>query len=163
MLPYTININKSKLPSTCTYDGNKTITCIKEYNNITEEDYINGVFEVNASFDLELVFVGIDSDKIINKAQTVVDLDGNKIPSKETETETEVLKGSLVVKHISGNTILEVEDTKTNLGGVSYETSAKSFFGYTLDTKTLPDNASGKFVAGSTITVIYNYIKIMVK
>ncbi len=30
--------------------------------------------------------------------------------------------------------------------------------------KTLPDNASGKFVAGSTITVIYNYIKkIMVK
>ena len=40
MLPYTININKSKLPSTCTYDGNKTITCIKEYNNITEEDYI---------------------------------------------------------------------------------------------------------------------------
>lgn len=159
MLPYTININKSKLPSTCTYDGNKTITCIKEYNNITEEDYINGVFEVNASFNLELVFIGIDSDKIINKAQTVVDLDGNKIPSKETETETEVLKGSLVVKHISGNTILEVEDTKTNLGGVSYETSAKSFYGYTLDTKTLPDNASGKFVAGSTITVIYNYIK----
>lgn len=159
MLPYTININKSKLPSTCTYDGNKTITCIKEYNNITEEDYINGVFEVNASFNLELVFIGIDSDKIINKAQTVVDLDGNKIPSEETETETEVLKGNLVVKHISGNTILEVEDTKTNLGGVSYETSAKSFYGYTLDTKTLPDNASGKFVAGSTITVIYNYIK----
>lgn len=159
MLLYTININKSKLPSTCTYDGNKTITCIKEYNNITEEDYINGVFEVNASFNLELVFIGIDSDKIINKAQTVVDLDGNKIPSEETETETEVLKGNLVVKHISGNTILEVEDTKTNLGGVSYETSAKSFYGYTLDTKTLPDNASGKFVAGSTITVIYNYIK----
>ena len=159
MLPYTIDINKSKLPSTCTYDGNKTITCIKEYNNITEEDYINGVFEVNASFNLELVFIEIDSDKIINKAQTVVDLDGNKIPSEETETETEVLKGNLVVKHISGNTILEVEDTKTNLGGVSYETSARSFYGYTLDTKTLPDNASGKFVAGSTITVIYNYIK----
>ena len=52
MLPYTININKSKLPSTCTYDGNKTITCIKEYNNITEEDYINSVFEVNASFNV---------------------------------------------------------------------------------------------------------------
>ena len=84
MLPYTIDINKSKLPSTCTYDGNKTITCIKEYNNITEEDYINGVFEVNASFNLELVFIGIDSDKIINKGDVgeVVSVDGKMLHVK---------------------------------------------------------------------------------
>ena len=33
MLPYAIDEDSSIIPNACTYDGNKTITCIKEYNN----------------------------------------------------------------------------------------------------------------------------------
>ncbi len=159
MLPYAIDENSSIIPNACTYDGNKTITCVKEYKNVTSDDYTDGIFKVDASFNLQLVFKGINSDTIVNKAQVVIDLDGNKTPSDETEVVTNVEKGNLVVKHISGNTVLEVEDTKSNYGGASYSTSHKAFYGYTLDTSNLPSNANGSYIANSTITVVYNYIK----
>ena len=159
MLPYAIDEDSSIIPNACTYDGNKTITCVKEYKNVTSDDYTDGIFKVDASFDLQLVFKDINSDTIVNKAQVVIDLDGNKTPSDETEVVTNVEKGNLVVKHISGNTVLEVEDTKSNYGGASYSTSHKAFYGYTLDTSNLPSNANGNYIANSTITVVYNYIK----
>ena len=159
MLPYAIDKNSSIIPNACTYDGNKTITCVKEYKNVTSDNYTDGIFKVDASFDLQLVFKDINSDTIVNKAQVVIDLDGNKTPSDETEVVTNVEKGNLVVKHISGNTVLEVEDTKSNYGGASYSTSHKAFYGYTLDTSNLPSNANGNYIANSTITVVYNYIK----
>ena len=159
MLPYAIDENSSIIPNACTYDGNKTIICVKEYKNVTSADYTDGIFKVDASFNLQLVFKGINSDTIVNKAQVVIDLDGNKTPSDETEVVTNVKKGNLVVKHISGNTVLEVEDTKSNYGGASYSTSHKAFYGYTLDTSNLPSNANGSYIANSTITVVYNYIK----
>ena len=159
MLPYAIDKNSSIIPNACTYDGNKTITCVKEYKNVTSDNYTDGIFKVDASFDLQLVFKDINSDTIVNKAQVVIDLDGNKTPSDETEVVTNVEKGNLVVKHISGNTVLEVEDTKSNYGGASYSTSHKAFYGYTLDTSNLPSNANGSYIANSTITVVYNYIK----
>ena len=159
MLPYAIDEDSSIIPNACTYDGNKTITCVKEYKNVTSDDYTDGIFKVDASFDLQLVFKDINSDTIVNKAQVVIDLDGNKTPSDETEVVTNVEKGNLVVKHISGNTVLEVEDTKSNYGGASYSTSHKAFYGYTLDTSNLPNNANGNYIANSTITVVYNYIK----
>ena len=159
MLPYAIDEDSSIIPNACTYDGNKTITCVKEYKNVTSDNYTDGIFKVDASFDLQLVFKGINSDTIVNKAQVVIDLDGNKTPSDETEVVTNVEKGNLVVKHISGNTVLEVEDTKSNYGGASYSTSHKAFYGYTLDTSNLPSNANGSYIANSTITVVYNYIK----
>ena len=159
MLPYAIDEDSSIIPNACTYDGNKTITCVKEYKNVTSDNYTDGIFKVDASFDLQLVFKDINSDTIVNKAQVVIDLDGNKTPSDETEVVTNVEKGNLVVKHISGNTVLEVEDTKSNYGGASYSTSHKAFYGYTLDTSNLPSNANGNYIANSTITVVYNYIK----
>ena len=159
MLPYAIDEDSSIIPNACTYDGNKSITCVKEYENVVSDDYTDGIFKVDASFDLQLVFKGINSDTIVNKAQVVIDLDGNKTPSDETEVVTNVEKGNLVVKHISGNTVLEVEDTKSNYGGTSYSTSHKAFYGYTLDTNNLPSNANGNYIANSTITVVYNYIK----
>ena len=159
MLPYAIDEDSSIIPNACTYDGNKSITCVKEYKNVVYDDYTDGIFKVDASFDLQLVFKGINSDTIVNKAQVVIDLDGNKTPSDETEVVTNVEKGNLVVKHISGNTVLEVEDTKSNYGGASYSTSHKAFYGYTLDTNNLPSNANGNYIANSTITVVYNYIK----
>mgnify|MGYP003238130819 CR=1 FL=1 len=159
MLPYAIDEDSSIIPNACTYDGNKTITCVKEYKNVVSDDYTDGIFKVDTSFNLQLVFKGINSDTIVNKAQVVIDLDGNKTPSDETEVVTNVEKGNLVVKHISGNTVLEVEDTKSNYGGASYSTSHKAFYGYTLDTSNLPSNANGSYIANSTITVVYNYIK----
>ena len=159
MLPYAIDEDSSIIPNACTYDGNKTITCVKEYKNVTSDDYTDGIFKVDTSFNLQLVFKGINSDTIVNKAQVVIDLDGNKTPSDETEVVTNVENGNLVVKHISGNTVLEVEDTKSNYGGASYSTSHKAFYGYTLDTSNLPSNANGSYIANSTITVVYNYIK----
>ncbi len=159
MLPYAIDEDSSIIPNACTYDGNKTITCVKEYKNVVSDDYTDGIFKVDTSFNLQLVFKGINSDTIVNKAQVVIDLDGNKTPSDETEVVTNVEKGNLVVKHISGNTVLEVEDTKSNYGGASYSTSHKAFYGYTLDTSNLPSNANGNYIANSTITVVYNYIK----
>ena len=158
-LPYAIDIEKSVLDNRCSYNENDmTITCTKIYN-VDQDSYTDGLFSISESFELKLVFVGIDSDVVINKAQTIIDLDGNKTPSEETEVVTNVLKGSLIVKHVSGNTILETEDEVYGLGGDSYNTSSKEFYGYTLDINNLPDNAKGEFISNSTITVIYNYIK----
>lgn len=159
-LPYTIDVSKSTIPSRCKYDeSTKTITCSIKHENIKERDYILGEFSISASFNLKLVFNGIDKAEVINKAQTIVDLNGNKTPSNEVEKKTEVLKGNLIVEHRSDSEVLETEDTKTALAGTSYTTNSKSYYGYTLDTTRMPSNANREYKANETITVTYYYTK----
>lgn len=158
ILPYAIDTDKSTLDNRCVYDGNKTITCIKEYK-VTEKDYTNGVFSVNEEFNLKLVFVGIDKDTVVNKAESTIDLNGNKKTTPSNETETKVLKGSLIVEHRSDSTVLETEALRKELAGTEYTTNSKTFFGYTLDETKLPENATGEYIAEETIIVTYYYTK----
>ena len=157
ILPYAIDEEKSTLDNRCTYDGNKTIACAQEYTNITEEDYTNGVYTVDETFNLKLVFIGIDSNKVVNKATSTIELDGTK-KTTEDEKETEVYKGTVVAtyKDEKGNELHE-NVTTTELAGTSYNTEEKSFYGYTL--KQVPTNKEGKYVANQTIYVDYVYTK----
>lgn len=157
ILPYAIDEEKSTLDNRCTYDGNKTITCAQEYTNITEEDYTNGVYTVDETFNLKLVFIGIDSNKVVNKATSTIELDGTK-KTTEDEKETEVYKGIVVAtyKDENGNE-LHKNVTTTELAGTSYNTEEKPFYGYTL--KQVPTNKEGKYVANQTIYVDYVYTK----
>ena len=157
ILPYAIDEEKSTLDNRCTYDGNKTITCVQEYTNITEEDYTNGVYTVDETFNLKLVFIGIDSNKVVNKATSTIELDGTK-KTTEDEKETEVYKGTVVAtyKDEKGNELHE-NVTTTGLSDTSYNTEEKSFYGYTL--KQVPTNKEGKYVANQTIYVDYVYTK----
>ena len=156
ILPYAIDREKSVLDNRCTYDGNKTITCTQEYANITEEDYTNGVLKVDETFNLKLVFIDIDSDKVVNKATSTIDLNGNK-KTTEDETETEVYKGTVVAtyKDTEGNELHENVIT-TGLSGTDYSTEQKEFFGYSL--KEVRGNENGIYTE-ETIYVDYIYIK----
>ena len=156
ILPYAIDEEKSTLDNRCTYDGNKTITCTQEYINITEEDYTNGVLKVDETFNLKLVFIDIDSDKVVNKATSTIDLNGNK-KTTEDETETEVYKGTVVAtyKDTEGNELHENVIT-TGLSGTDYSTEQKEFFGYSL--KEVRGNENGIYTE-ETIYVDYIYIK----
>ena len=71
--------NKSEAQRHLNISIDKDIKVLSKFRQKLQEDLIQKNKEIALA------------DKIINKAQTVVDLDGNKIPSKETETETEVL------------------------------------------------------------------------
>ena len=157
ILPYAIDTEKSILDNRCQYNANdNTITCRVDYNNITENDYTNGVFEVNETFNLSLVFIGIDSDKVINKATSTIKLDGNEITT-EDEEETEVYKGTVVAtyKDTEGNKLHEDVIT-TDLVGKEYSTEEKEFFGYSL--KEIKGNENGIYTE-ETIYVDYIYTK----
>ncbi len=156
ILPYAIDEGKSVLDNRCKYDGNNTITCEVEYEDITEEDYTNGVYNVNEVFNLKLVFIGIDSNTVINKATSTIDLDGNKITT-EDEKETEVYKGTVVAtyKDTDGNKLHEDVIT-TDLVGTDYATEEKDFFGYSL--KEVKGNETGTYTE-ETIYVEYIYTK----
>ena len=157
ILPYAIDTEKSILDNRCQYNANdNTITCRVDYNNITENDYTNGVFEVNETFNLTLVFIGIDSDKVINKATSTIKLDGNEITT-EDEEETEVYKGTVVAtyKDTEGNKLYE-DIITTDLVGKEYSTEEKEFFGYSL--KEIKGNENGIYTE-ETIYVDYIYTK----
>ena len=157
ILPYAIDTEKSILDNRCQYNANdNTITCRVDYNNITENDYTNGVFEVNETFNLSLVFIGIDSDKVINKATSTIKLDGNEITT-EDEEETEVYKGTVVAtyKDTEGNKLHE-DIITTDLVGKEYSTEEKEFFGYSL--KEIKGNENGIYTE-ETIYVDYIYTK----
>ena len=158
ILPYAIDEEKSTLDNRCTYDGNKTITCTQEYINITEEDYANGVYTVDETFNLKLVFIGIDSNKVVNKATSTIELDGTE-KTTEDEKETEVYKGTVVAtyKDENGNELHE-NVTTTGLSGTEYTTEQKTFFGYTFKEVT-GDSKEGKYLANQTLTVNYVYTK----
>lgn len=158
ILPYAIDEEKSTLDNRCTYDGNKTITCAQEYTNITEEDYTNGVYTVDETFNLKLVFIGIDSNKVVNKATSTIELDGTK-KTTEDEKETEVYKGIVVAtyKDENGRELHSSVET-TDYVGKEYTTEEKSFYGYTLKEVT-GSSRTGKYVGKQTLYVNYIYVK----
>ena len=59
-----MNINKE----------DNTITCEVVYN-ITEEEYVDGVYTINEEFNLNLVFKDIDTDIVVNKVTSNIILD----------------------------------------------------------------------------------------
>ena len=157
-LPYKIDENNSKLDNMCSYDGNYTITCTKEYN-IKDTDYIDGEYKINEEFNLELIFIGIDKDTIVNKAKTIIDLDGNNNPGEETEKETEIEKGSLkVIYKTTDNVVLKELSETTELAGTKYSTVKESFYGYTFK-ENKGASVSGEYVANNTLVVYYIYTK----
>ncbi len=160
VLPYTINEENSDIDSRCAYDGNKTITCVVEYENIDEEDYTDGVFEVNETFNLSLTFIDVNTEKVVNKAESTIDLDGNK-KTTEDEIETEVYKGTVkatyTVDSVDGDKLCE-DVTTTGLAGTDYTTENKSFYGYTLKEVT-GSNREGVYQANTTLVVSYIYTK----
>lgn len=157
-LPYKIDENNSKLDNMCSYDGNYTITCKKEYN-IKDTDYIDGEYKINEEFNLELIFIGIDKDTIVNKAKTIIDLDGNNNPGEETEKETEIEKGSLkVIYKTTDNVVLKELSETTELAGTKYSTVKESFYGYTFK-ENKGASVSGEYVANNTLVVYYIYTK----
>lgn len=157
-LPYKIDENNSKLDNMCSYDGNYTITCTKEYN-IKDTDYIDGEYKINEEFNLELIFIGIDKDTIVNKAKTIIDLDGNNNPGEETEKETGIEKGSLkVIYKTTDNVVLKELSETTELAGTKYSTVKESFYGYTFK-ENQGASVSGEYVANNTLVVYYIYTK----
>ena len=157
-LPYKIDENNSKLDNMCFYDGNYTITCTKEYN-IKDTDYIDGEYKINEEFNLELIFIGIDKDTIVNKAKTIIDLDGNNNPGEETEKETEIEKGSLkVIYKTTDNVVLKELSETTELAGTKYSTVKEFFYGYTFK-ENKGASVSGEYVANNTLVVYYIYTK----
>ena len=157
-LPYKIDENNSKLDNMCSYDGNYTITCTKEYN-IKDTDYIDGEYKINEEFNLELIFIGIDKDTIVNKAKTIIDLEENNNPGEETEKETEIEKGSLkVIYKTTDNVVLKELSETTELAGTKYSTVKESFYGYTFK-ENKGASVSGEYVANNTLVVYYIYTK----
>lgn len=157
-LPYKIDENNSKLDNMCSYDGNYTITCTKEYN-IKDTDYIDGEYKINEEFNLELIFIGIDKDIVVNKAKTIIDLEGNNNPGEETEKETEIEKGSLkVIYKTTDNVVLKELSETTELAGTKYSTVKESFYGYTFK-ENKGASVSGEYVANNTLVVYYIYTK----
>ena len=157
ILPYAIDKDNSTYDNRCTYNEEEnTITCKVVYTDITEDDYIDGVYSINEEFNLDLVFVSVDSDKVVNKVTASIVLDNNK-ESDEDEKVTEVLKGTVIAtyKDTDGN-VLSSDVTTTGLVGSEYKTSSKDFFGYSL--KEVKGNEVGTYTE-DTIYVDYIYVK----
>lgn len=162
-LPYEVNTEKTKLDNNCKYDGDKIITCTKEYT-ITEADYVtngNGdkVFKINEEFTLDLVYSGVDSNKVVNNAKSEIILDKIKEETEDT-AETEVLSGNVTAIYVEKNNEtnkLAADETTTGLSGAVYKTSEKVIYGYTL--KEVRGSEEGAYLANQTINVIYLYEK----
>lgn len=157
-LPYKIDENNSDLDNMCSYDGDYTITCTKEYN-IKDTDYIKEKYEINEEFNLKLVFIDIDEDTIINNAKTIIELEKNIIQGEETEKETEIEKGSLkVIYKTTDNVVLKELPQTTELAGTKYSTIEESFYGYTFK-ENQGASVNGEYIANNTLEVYYIYTK----
>lgn len=157
-LPYKLDLAKSNIDNRCSYDNNNTITCVVKYNDIKESDYTDGVYEINETFNLELVFVGVDKDIVINKESSTIKLDSNTNTTTD-EVETEVSKGTLKVIYKDTNDVVLLEtDKMTDLAGKEYKTNMESFYGYTFK-ENKGDATSGKYVANKDLVVYYIYEK----
>lgn len=131
-LPYKLDTKKSVIDDRCTYDDNKTLTCTVDYDTIDKEDYTNDEFVINETFNLKLVFVGIDSDKVVNKATSVIKLDTTEVTSDDEFT-SEVKQGNVVVNYVTTDgTKLTDSITMTGLVGTEYETLKLDFAKYYL-------------------------------
>ena len=149
-LPYELDDDSTY--EGCTYNAqDKTLTCVKGFD-ITEENN-----KVEASFDLSLKFKNVDSDKITNKVKSTLEY-GNNHNEDEDKTETEVFKGTVIVRYLDEDkSVIAKQETSTDLGGKEYTTSEKPIYGYTL--KEMPTNKNGKYIAKETIYVDYIYTK----
>ena len=136
----------------CTYNAqDKTLTCEREFT-ISENNT-----KVEASFALSLKFKNIDSDKITNKVESKLEYGKNTSEGKD-ETETEVFKGTVIVRYLDEDKKeIAPEVSNTGLGGSEYTTSEKTIYGYTF--KEVQGNENGKYAAKETIYVDYIYAK----
>lgn len=157
-LPYAIDEEKSVLDNRCIYDAeSNTITCTDQYNDLTEENYTNGVFKVDETFNLKLVFIDVDSNRVINTAESTIDLNGN-YETTDDETETEVYSGAVVATYeTEDGEVLSDPVSTTGLAGTEYTTEQKEFDGYEL--KEVPENKDGEYLANQEILVKYIYKK----
>lgn len=156
ILPYNIDMNKSKVDKRCTYDGNLTITCTVNYNDIKEANYNSDKeYVVSEKFDLQLVFIGIKDGKVTNKVNAIIDLDNNSNNGKDKVT-TEVKQGNVKATYTTTDgEELAKEVITSGIGGSEYTTEAKEFFGYHLTE--MPKNNEGTYVAEKEILVEYIY------
>lgn len=132
ILPFAINEDKSDYGNRCIYNKeDNTITCEVVYN-ITEEEYVDGVYTINEEFNLNLVFKDIDTDIVVNKVTSNIILDKINVID-EDEKETEIVKGNVIAtyKDTDGNELTEEVKT-TDVVGKEYATSEKEFAGYVL-------------------------------
>ena len=141
--------------SRCEYDGDKTFTCTVEYD-ITEEDYVDGVFTINEEFYLDAIFGEIDSTNITNKVDAKLELTNVYKDTADSAT-SEVLEGEILVNYVDeeGNVIDSY--TETNFAGFEYSTEKKEFDGYTFSKST--NNTEGVYLANTTIYIEYVYSK----
>ena len=136
----------------CTYNAqDKTLTCERVFT-ISENNT-----KVEVSFALSLKFKNIDSDKITNKVESKLEYGKNTSEGKD-ETETEVFKGTVIVRYLDEDKKeIAPEVSNTGLGGSEYTTSEKTIYGYTF--KEVQGNENGKYAAKETIYVDYIYAK----
>ena len=139
----------------CDYDGDRTFTCVVEYD-ITEQDYVDGVYNINEEFYLDIIYGGIDSDIITNNVESKLELREIYADSDDS-VDSKVLKGSLIVNYVDEEGSVLDSYTITDYAGTYYETEEKEFDGYTF--KSSSDNTEGFLLADETLTVEYVYSK----
>ena len=112
-LPYEIDESKSNLNGGHYDKANKTITWVVEKNNInTYENSNSGEIKISIDFTVVYLDVPTDVDAIVNKANATIKVD-EKENTKETEQETKVQKGTIVVKYqtTTGEQLQEDKET----------------------------------------------------
>ena len=155
VLPYEIYVANYD-GDRCDYDfENNTFTCKVEYD-ITEEDYVNGEYNIHEEFYLDVIYGEIDSDVITNKVDSKLEL--RKVyKDSESSVDSKILKGDLVVSYVDEEGNVLDSYTITDHAGLYYETEEKEFDGYTF--KSNSDNVEGFLIANETIYVEYVYSK----
>lgn len=140
----------------CDYDfENNTFTCKVEYD-ITEEDYVNGEYNIHEEFYLDVIYGEIDSDVITNKVDSKLEL--RKVyKDSESSVDSKVLKGDLLVSYVDEEGNVLDSYSITDYAGAYYETEEREFEGYTF--KSSSDNTEGFLIANETIYVEYVYSK----
>lgn len=154
VLPY--EIYSAGYDDRCDYDfENNTFTCKVEYD-ITEEDYVNGEYNIHEEFSLNVVYGEIDSDVITNKVDSKLEL--RKVyKDSESSVDSKILKGELLVSYVDEEGNVLDSYTITDHAGLYYETEEREFDGYTF--KSSSDNTEGFLIANETVYVEYVYSK----
>ena len=154
VLPYEIYY--ASYDDRCDYDfESNTFTCKVEYE-ITEEDYVNGEYNIHEEFYLDVIYGEIDSDVITNKVDSKLEL-REVYEDSESSVDSKVLKGDLVVSYVDEEGNVLDSYTITDYAGLYYETQEKEFDGYTF--KSNSDNTEGFLIANETVYVEYVYSK----
>jgi len=148
VLPFEV-LEFIELDNRCEFDSKtNTIICTEDYT-INETNK-----QIDESFKVFVKYKNINNENVVNEVSA-------KLTNGEVKTDdvvTVVQKGKLnVIYKTDDGIIFEQLPETEELGGTSYTTSEKDYYGYTL-TK-IPENKDGKYIANSTITVEYIYTK----